>query len=140
MCIRDSLLGCAYRVSNSRFETSFRHCFWSNISKHGTHLARSIVMYRCLCKILCTVPVDIPTVFRYFAHFRSNERNVRPKRFCGFFLFFFWCSYCNRMSNMWIISCVCLTHFKFSNPVLNHVFNGEESPQQKSLNANLYSV
>ncbi len=39
---------------------SFQHCFHSNVSKHGAHLAHSFFITKCSCKTLCIRSDEMP--------------------------------------------------------------------------------
>ena len=83
-----------------RSESSTRRCFWSTLSKRGTHFEYSFFMDKCSCKMVNTLSSDIfnPSTI-------STSIYDRPKTSWAF-----------------SIICVCKTAFKSSIPPLNRCF------------------
>ena len=93
-------------------------CFWSTVSKRGTHFEHNFLIEKCSCKMMNTLPSDI---------FNSSAIS------CIFYLWSaetsWWSFFGVFRDNCWIwvtwafsIICVCTTAFKVSIPPNNHCF------------------
>ena len=79
-----------WNSSKQHSESSLRNCFWSAVSKNGTHFEHNFLIDKCSCKMLNTLPSDIFNFSAISCNF--NLQSVKSiLRSCFFFLFFFLC-------------------------------------------------
>ena len=91
-------------------------CFWSTVSKRGTHFEQSFLMLECACKMVNTLPFDIfkvSAISRYF-----NLRSA--KTICGLFLVF-WNNCRLWATRAFSIIGVCTAAFEISKPLFYHL-------------------
>ena len=96
---------------------SLTHCFWSTVSKRGTHFEHSFLIDKCSYKMVNSLPLISSTPLL------SHTISIYDwsKRVCGVF----WCSL-EQLLNLGDLSiqhiCVCVNIFKISIPPLKDCF------------------
>ena len=86
--------------------------FWSIVNNHGTHLAQSFLMHKCVCKILTNSSVEMVTILTHF-HFQIIQNNIMD------FIDNFWCSDLIWTTWTWYGFCARSTTTKFGGWLLS---------------------
>ena len=99
-------------------ESLIRCCFWSTVSKCGTHFEHSFLIDKCSCKIVNMLPSYI---FNSFTISRNFNLRSSQNEFVEFFGVF-WDNCQIWVTWVFSIICVYMTAFKVSIPPLNCCF------------------